>query len=203
MTQSFPIMAQIDCQEFVQGHLVNKTVFIIRGYLTPPTLLTVRHLILVGFRVIFHLFVCEHSESRLGCISAAHCLSVRPMPYSRVLSEKVCSPASMWFFMSSAKSRYSCGPRPPSGLESSKKRCILILEGLSMSDRFEVRSVDPQVRNPCDKPWVKTHPRSTASYPGPTYLPFSVACGQVSPTLITRQHTRCIQILKRPPMGPV
>ena len=125
------------------------------------------------------------------------------MPYSRVSSGKVRSPASMWFFMSSAKSRYSSGPRPPSGPEGSKKRCILILEGFSMCDRFEVRSVDPQVRNQCDKPWVKTHPRSTASYPVPTYLPFSVACGQVSPTLTTRLHTRCIQILKRPPIGPV
>ena len=111
--------------------------------------------------------------------------------------------ASMWFFMSSAKSRYSSGPRPPSGPEGSKKRCILILEGFSMCDRFEVRSVDPQVRNLCDKPWVKTRPRSTATYPVPTYLPLSVACGQVSPTLTTRLHTRCIQILKRPPIGPV
>ena len=145
----------------------------------------------------------EHSESRHGCILAEHCLSVKPMPYSRVSSGKVRSPASMWFFMSSVKSRYSSGPRPPSGPEGSKKRCILILEGFSMCDRFEVRSVDPQVRNPCDKPWVKTRPRSTTSYPVPTYLPFSVACGQVSPTLTTRLHTRCIQILKRPPIGQV
>ena len=177
-------MAQIDCQVFVQGQLVNKKVVHHQRILL---------LVLVGFRVIFHIFAHEHSESRLGCISAAHCLSVRPMPYSRVSSGKVCSPASMWFFMSSAKSRYSSGPRPPSGPEGSKKRCILILERFSMCDRFEVRSVDPQVRNPCDKPWVKTHPRSTASYPAPTYLP----------TLTTRLHTRCIQILKRPPIGPV
>ena len=131
-------MAQIDSQVFVQGPSSTKRWFIIRGYLTPPTLLTVRHLVLVGFRVIFHLFAHEHSESRLGCISAAHCLSVRPMPYSRVSSEKVPGPASMWFFMSSGKSRYSSGPRPPSGPEGSKRRCILILEGFSMCDRFKL-----------------------------------------------------------------
>ena len=86
------------------------TFLTLRLCMCPPTLLTVRHLVLVGFRVIFHLFAHEHSESRLGCISAAHCLSVRPRTYSRVSSAKVRSPASMWFFMSSAKSIYSSGP---------------------------------------------------------------------------------------------
>ena len=92
------------------------------------------------------------------------------MPYSRVSSGKVRSPASMWFFMSSAKSRYSSGPRLPSRSEGSKRCCILILEGISKCDRFEVRSVDPQVRNPG---WKLTQDPPLATQPN---LP-PILCG--------------------------
>ena len=53
----------------------------------------------------------------------------------------------------------------------------------------------PAGEKPWDKPWMKTHPRSTGSYPVRTrvrtcYLPFSVARGLVSPTLTTQPQSR-------------
>ena len=49
----------------------------------------------------------------------------------------------------------------------------------------------PAGEKPWDKPRMKTHPRFTSSYPvrarvQTCYLPFSVACGLVSPTLTTQ-----------------
>ena len=63
--------------------------------------------------------------------------------------------------------------------------------GFSTGDGFEFGSVDQQVRNR----GMKTHPRSTGSYPVRTrvrtcYLPFSAACGLVSPTLTTQPQSR-------------
>ena len=53
----------------------------------------------------------------------------------------------------------------------------------------------PAGEKPWDKPRMKTHPRSTGSYPVRTrvqtcYLPFSAARGLVSPTLTTQPQSR-------------
>ena len=72
--------------------------------------------------------------------------------------------------------------------------CIPISRGLLHGWQVWIWISGPAREKPWDKPRIKTHPRSTGSYPVRTrvrtcYLPFSVARGLVSPMLTTQPQS--------------